>query len=125
MTPPTQTYFSSSQSFLHPILHFLPTFPSSQPSLHPTLPFIPTFLLYPTNPSPQATLHPNLPFISTLISSQPTLHPDPPLISAYTKHIQSIHEGLKCVCDQCDFQATRQRNIQSHVQLKHNGIQSF
>ena len=36
--------------------------------------------------------------------------------------IQSQHEGMKYPCYQCDFQATQQGHLQTHIQNKHEGI---
>ena len=38
-----------------------------------------------------------------------------------TTHIQSKHEGVKYACNQCDYQATRQDNLRVHIQSKHEG----
>ena len=35
------------------------------------------------------------------------------------KHIQSIHEGNKYPCKLCDYQATETGNLQKHIQRKH------
>ena len=37
-------------------------------------------------------------------------------------HIQSIHEGIKYVCNQCDYQATTQSNLTQHIEHKHEGV---
>ena len=34
-------------------------------------------------------------------------------------HYRSIHEGIKYPCNQCDYQATTQSNLQKHIQSKH------
>ena len=39
-----------------------------------------------------------------------------------TQHIQSKHEGVKYACDQCDYQFARQSNLTVHIQSKHEGI---
>ena len=38
------------------------------------------------------------------------------------KHIESIHEGFKYGCDQCDYQATQQINLKRHIESKHEGV---
>ena len=38
--------------------------------------------------------------------------------SGLTKHIQSIHEGVKYACNQCDYQATQRSSLIRHVKHK-------
>ena len=40
--------------------------------------------------------------------------------SDLTRHIQSKHEGVKYACDQCDYQATQQNNLGRHIKIKHS-----
>ena len=42
--------------------------------------------------------------------------------SHLTTHIQSKHEGIKNVCDQCDYRATQKSHLITHIQSKHEGI---
>ena len=39
-----------------------------------------------------------------------------------TRHIQSLHEGVKYACNQCGYQATKQGNLTTHIQSKHEGV---
>ena len=36
-----------------------------------------------------------------------------------TTHIQSIHEGIKYACNQCNYQASTQSNLTAHTKRKH------
>ena len=38
------------------------------------------------------------------------------------KHNQSIHEGVKYACNQCDQQFARHDNLKIHIQSKHKGV---
>ena len=38
------------------------------------------------------------------------------------QHIRSKHEGIKYPCNQCDYQATRQSSLQKHIQSVHEGM---
>ena len=35
------------------------------------------------------------------------------------KHIESIHEGVRFPCDQCDYKATQKTNLKKHRKGKH------
>ena len=35
------------------------------------------------------------------------------------KHIESIHEGVRYPCDQCDYRATEKGNLKRHEMFKH------
>ena len=37
-----------------------------------------------------------------------------------TAHIKSKHKGVKYACNQCDYPATQQGNLRTHVQFKHD-----
>ena len=39
-----------------------------------------------------------------------------------TRHIQSVHEGVKYTCDQCDDQFSQKSSLSAHIQSKHEGI---
>ena len=39
-----------------------------------------------------------------------------------TSHIQSKHEGVKYACNQCDQQFTTQGNLRNHIQSKRENI---
>ena len=39
-----------------------------------------------------------------------------------TTHIQSLHEGVKYACNQCDKQYSAQQSLTQHKQSKHEGI---
>ena len=41
-----------------------------------------------------------------------------------TTHIQSKHEGVKYACNQCDFQASMQSALAIHIQSNHEGVQA-
>ena len=34
-------------------------------------------------------------------------------------HTQSIHQGIKYACDECDYKATKQNHLNVHIQAKH------
>ena len=36
-----------------------------------------------------------------------------------TRHIQSVHEGVKYICSQCGHQAIQQSNMARHIQSVH------
>ena len=36
-----------------------------------------------------------------------------------TKHIKSVHEGVKYACNQCDQQFSQQSKAITHIQNKH------
>ena len=36
------------------------------------------------------------------------------------KHYRSVHEGIKYPCNQCDYQATQQSSLQTHIAAKHS-----
>ena len=36
-----------------------------------------------------------------------------------TTHIQSVHEGIKYDCNQCDYKATQKTNLTTHIKKKH------
>ena len=36
--------------------------------------------------------------------------------------MKSIHDGVKCTCDQCDYKATRKGSLVIHIKSKHNGV---
>ena len=38
------------------------------------------------------------------------------------RHGQSVHEFVTYICNQCDFQATRQCHLTAHIQSKHDGV---
>ena len=38
------------------------------------------------------------------------------------RHYITKHEGIKYPCNQCDYQATQQRLLQTHIQSVHEGI---
>ena len=38
-----------------------------------------------------------------------------------TKHIKSVHEGVKYACNQCDKQYTDQSSLTKHIQSVHEG----
>ena len=38
------------------------------------------------------------------------------------KHTSSIHENVKHLCNQCDYQATTQSNLTQHIEHKHEGV---
>ena len=50
--------------------------------------------------------------VCTLTSNQSNL----------TVHIKSKHEGVKYVCNQCDYQATSLDHLRVHIQSKHEGM---
>ena len=37
-------------------------------------------------------------------------------------HIQSLHDGIKYPCNQCDYQAKRLGHLREHIESKHEGI---
>ena len=37
-------------------------------------------------------------------------------------HKQSVHQGIKYACDQCDHQATDKSNLNKHIKSKHEGV---
>ena len=39
-----------------------------------------------------------------------------------TNNLNSKHEGVKCSCNQCEYQATTQRFLKTHKQSKHEGV---
>ena len=39
-------------------------------------------------------------------------------------HIKSIHKGIKYSCNQCDFRATFESNLQRHIKTKHEELKS-
>ena len=39
--------------------------------------------------------------------------------SSMVTHYRSKHEGVKYPCNQCDYQATTQGNLQRHIQSQH------
>ena len=39
-----------------------------------------------------------------------------------TTHIQVKHECVRYACDQCDYQATQQHHLKTHIQSKHEGV---
>ena len=39
-----------------------------------------------------------------------------------TRHILSVHEGVKYDCNQCDFRATRRGILTCHIQSVHEGV---
>ena len=38
------------------------------------------------------------------------------------KHIQTVHDGVKYPCDQCEKQFTQQSNLNKHILSPHEGI---
>ena len=36
------------------------------------------------------------------------------------EHVESIHEGVRYPCDQCDYRATTKGNKKSHEMFKHH-----
>ena len=40
----------------------------------------------------------------------------------FVHHKQSVHEGIKYACDQCEYQATTQWTLTRHIQSQHEGI---
>ena len=42
--------------------------------------------------------------------------------SNLTRHLQSIHEGVKYACNQCEYQATQKSNLTQHIQSVHEGV---
>ena len=38
-------------------------------------------------------------------------------------HIQSIHEGVRYDCNQCEYQATTQSNLKVHIKSLHEGAE--
>ena len=36
--------------------------------------------------------------------------------------MQSVHEGVRYDCNQCDYRATQQSNLNSHMKSIHEGI---
>ena len=42
--------------------------------------------------------------------------------SNLTTHIQSKHDGVKYACNQCDYQARTQSHLKTHIQSKHEGV---
>ena len=36
--------------------------------------------------------------------------------------IKSKHEGVKYLCEQCDYKATRCGNVLRHIEFKHEGV---
>ena len=39
-----------------------------------------------------------------------------------TRHIQSVHDGVRYACNQCDYQAAYQGDLTKHIQSKHEGV---
>ena len=39
-----------------------------------------------------------------------------------SRHIRSIHKGVKYPCNRCEYQATRQYSLKRHIQSKHEGV---
>ena len=35
------------------------------------------------------------------------------------EHVESIHEGVRYSCDQCDYRATTKGNLKRHEMFKH------
>ena len=44
--------------------------------------------------------------------------------SHLTTHIQSIHEGIKYACDQCDYRASTQSSLTRHIQSVHKSVKN-
>ena len=39
-----------------------------------------------------------------------------------TRHIKSIHDGVKFPCDQCDYKATEKDHLMRHIRSIHEGL---
>ena len=37
-------------------------------------------------------------------------------------HIQSVHEGVRFFCNQCEYKATHQSSLTTNIQLVHEGV---
>ena len=42
--------------------------------------------------------------------------------SNLTRHIQSVHEGVKYACNQCNQQFSTQGSVRTHIQSIHEGV---
>ena len=38
------------------------------------------------------------------------------------RHIQAKHEGVTYKCDQCDYKASRKSDLPNHKRIKHEGV---
>ena len=38
------------------------------------------------------------------------------------RHIESIHEGIRYPCDQCEYKATQRENLRTHINSIHESI---
>ena len=38
------------------------------------------------------------------------------------KHVESIHNGVRYTCNQCDYKATQKGHIKKHVESIHDGV---
>ena len=38
------------------------------------------------------------------------------------RHTNSVHEGLKYICDQCEYKVIKQRNHKKHKQSVYEGV---
>ena len=38
------------------------------------------------------------------------------------KHVESKHEGVKFLCDQCNYKATQKGHLKAHIQSKHENV---
>ena len=38
------------------------------------------------------------------------------------RHIQSVHEGIRYSCNQCDLQFTRKGSLNLHIKTIHEGL---
>ena len=37
-------------------------------------------------------------------------------------NIKNIHEGVRYPCEQCEYSSTTARNLKSHIENKHEGV---
>ena len=56
----------------------------------------------------------------TSVITEPTIR----VILTHT-HKKSQYEGVRYVCDQCDYRATHQGNLTSHKKSQHEGVRYY
>ena len=40
-------------------------------------------------------------------------------------HVKAFHEGIKYLCDKCDYTALRNKSIKHHQEVVHEGIRKY
>ena len=46
-------------------------------------------------------------------------------VTALKYHVQSVHEGIKFPCDQCEFTACTNSYLKKHKETKHGGTNIY